>query len=106
MSVSSPVQSVSEQLAAAIAGLAPVTPAPMQALCQSLLIDVAGICISARQSDFMQATLAATDEAGDCTVIGQAAGRSPGMAAICNGTAAHGDDFDDTYEGGPAHAGA
>ncbi|MDP3671528.1 MAG: MmgE/PrpD family protein [Telluria sp.] len=106
MSVSSPVQSVSEQLAAAIAGLAPVTPAPMQALCQSLLIDVAGICISARQSDFMQATLVATDEAGDCTVIGQAAGRSPGMAAICNGTAAHGDDFDDTYEGGPAHAGA
>ena len=28
------------------------------------------------------------------------------MAAICNGTAAHGDDFDDTFEGGPAHAGA
>ena len=29
-----------------------------------------------------------------------------GMAALCNGTAAHGEDFDDTYEGGPAHAGA
>jgi 2-methylcitrate dehydratase PrpD len=27
-------------------------------------------------------------------------------AAFVNGTAAHGEDFDDTYEGGPVHAGA
>lgn len=106
MSVDYPVESVSEQLAAVIAALPPVTPAAMEMVCQSLLIDVAGICISARHSDFMQATLAATDEFGGCTVIGQAAGRSLGMAALCNGTAAHGDDYDDTYEGGPAHAGA
>jgi 2-methylcitrate dehydratase PrpD len=98
--------SVSERLAAAIAALPLVTPAPMEAVVKALLIDVAGICISARNSDFMQATLAATDEAGSCTVIGQPDGRTLGMAAICNGTAAHGDDFDDTYEGGPAHAGA
>lgn len=98
--------SVSEQLADVIAGLPHATPAAMETVCKSLLIDVAGICISARTSDFMQATLAGTDEPGACTVIGQAAGRSLGMAAICNGTAAHGDDFDDTYEGGPAHAGA
>ena len=97
---------VSEQLASVIARLPRAVPAATTAVCESLLIDVAGICISARRSDFMQATLAATDEAGACTVIGQANGRSLGMAAICNGTAAHGDDFDDTYEGGPAHAGA
>ena len=27
-------------------------------------------------------------------------------AALVNGTAAHGEDFDDTFEGGPVHAGA
>ena len=97
---------VSEQLAAVITQLPRTTPKAAEALCQSLLIDITGICISARHSDFMQSTLLATDEPGACTVIGQTAGRSVGMAAICNGTAAHGDDFDDTYEGGPAHAGA
>ena len=97
---------VSEQLAAVIAALPRDTPAATGSVCQSLLIDVAGICISARHSDFMQSTLAATDEPGACTVIGQASARSISMAAICNGTAAHGDDFDDTFEGGPAHAGA
>jgi 2-methylcitrate dehydratase PrpD len=78
----------------------------MEATCRSLLIDIAGLCIAARRTDFMRATLAATDEAGACTVIGQSQGRSVGMAALCNGTAAHGEDFDDTYEGGPVHAGA
>ena len=29
-----------------------------------------------------------------------------GGAAFVNGTAAHGEDFDDTFEGGPVHAGA
>ncbi len=101
-----PSISISEKMAAIIAALPRATPPAVEGVCQSLLIDVAGICMSARHSDFMQATLNATDEAGTCTVIGQAAGRSLGMAAICNGTAAHGDDFDDTYEGGPAHAGA
>src|SRR6266540_425042 len=27
-------------------------------------------------------------------------------AAMLNGTAAHGEDFDDTFEGGPVHSGA
>ena len=31
--------------------------------------------------------------------------RPPG-AALINGTAAHGEDYDDTFEGGPVHAGA
>jgi 2-methylcitrate dehydratase PrpD len=106
MSAAEKTPTVSEQIAAIIAALPRTTPPAMESVCQSLLIDVAGICVSARNSDFMQAALAATDEPGACTVIGKPTGRSIGMAAICNGTAAHGDDFDDTYEGGPAHAGA
>jgi 2-methylcitrate dehydratase PrpD len=101
-----PTRSISEQLAMGIAQLPRATPTATRTACQSLLIDVAGICIAARSSDFMQSTLAATDEPGGCTVIGQSAPRSLSMAALCNGTAAHGDDFDDTFEGGPAHAGA
>jgi 2-methylcitrate dehydratase PrpD len=106
MSQASQTATVSEQLAAVTAQLSDAPPSTMASVCQSLLIDITGICISARNSDFMQATRAATDEPGACTVIGQPDGRTIGMAALCNGTAAHGDDFDDTYEGGPAHAGA
>ena len=106
MGLATQTTSVSEQLATVIARLPRETPTATATVCQSLLIDVAGICIAARHSDFMQSTLAATDEPGDCTVIGQPAARSLSMAALCNGTAAHGDDFDDTFEGGPAHAGA
>ena len=106
MSPKESLSTISEQIAAVIAALPRAIPPVMENICQSLVIDVTGICVSARHSDFMQATLAATDEPGNCTVIGQQAGRSLGMAAICNGTAAHGDDFDDTFEGGPAHAGA
>ena len=97
---------VAESIAATIASLPRTTPLAMVATCRSLLIDIAGLCLAARHSDFMQATLAATDEPGACTVIGQREGRSVAMAALCNGTAAHGEDFDDTYEGGPVHAGA
>ena len=75
---------ISEQLAAVVAALPRTTPPGLEAVCKSLLIDVAGICMSARYSDFMQSTLAATDEPGACTVIGQSAGRSLGMAALCN----------------------
>lgn len=102
----SQLASVSEQLASVIAQMPLALPDAMETICQSLLIDVAGICISARNTDFMHATFASTDEPGMCTVIGQPGGRSIAMAALCNGTAAHGEDFDDTFEGGPAHAGA
>src|SRR3954452_9911097 len=106
MSLSPTSPTVAEQLADVIARLPAGAPAAMQTVCQSLLIDVAGLCIAARRSDFMQATFAATDDPGPCTVIGRPDPRSLSMAALCNGTAAHGEDFDDTYEGGPAHAGA
>jgi 2-methylcitrate dehydratase PrpD len=99
-------RSIAEQLAAVIAVLPDTLPEEPKVVCRSLLVDISGLCIAARGSDFMRSTLDATDEAGECTVIGQPHGRSVGMAALCNGTAAHGNDFDDTYEGGPAHAGA
>ena len=101
-----PELSVSERLAAAFAGMPPVLPAAVSQMCDSVLVDVAGLCVAARNSDYARATLTASGEPGPCTVIGHAGGYNVATAALCNGTAAHGEDYDDTYEGGPVHAGA
>ncbi|TMG80546.1 MAG: MmgE/PrpD family protein, partial [Betaproteobacteria bacterium] len=84
----------------------PTLPAAVAGMCDSMLMDVAGLCVAARNSDYVQATLRATAEPGACTLIGHAGGFNVATAALCNGTAAHGEDYDDTFEGGPVHAGA
>jgi 2-methylcitrate dehydratase PrpD len=71
-----------------------------------LLVDVAGLCVAARRQPYVKATLASADGGGACTAIGQAGAFSLFDAALINGTAAHGEDFDDTFEGGPVHSGA
>jgi len=71
-----------------------------------LVVDVVGLCVAARHADYMAAVLAATDRNGSCTAIGHQGGFSAFDAALINGTAAHGEDFDDTFEGGPVHSGA
>src|SRR3954467_2349997 len=73
---------------------------------QKLLIDVAGLCVAARHADYVQAALKGWESAGRCTAIGHARTLDAGGAGFVNGTAAHGEDFDDTFEGGPVHAGA
>jgi len=75
-------------------------------MCDAVLMDVAGLCVAARNTDYVQATLRACAEPGVCTSIGHARGCDVAAAALCNGTAAHGEDYDDTFEGGPVHAGA
>ncbi len=101
-----PQVSVSEQLAAAFAGMPAALPVAMADMCDAVLMDVAGLCVAARNSDYLQAALRATGESGECTLIGHVGGYNVATAALCNGIAAHGEDFDDTFEGGPVHAGA
>lgn len=102
-----PDVSVAERLAARIAALAPSRlPTPVQRKCEDLVVDVAGLCLGARRQDYVTAVLAACDDDGPCTAIGHARTVSAAGAAFVNGTAAHGEDFDDTFEGGPVHAGA
>ncbi len=72
---------------------------------RNLVLDVAGLCVAARNEDYVAATRAACDE-GACTAIGHTGGFDAFSAALINGTAAHGADFDDTFEGGPVHSGA
>lgn len=81
---------------------------------RKLFIDVAGLCLAARHEDYVAATLAATSDPlmrrsvreGGCTAIGHEGGYDSFGAALVNGTAAHGEDYDDTFEGGPVHSGA
>jgi 2-methylcitrate dehydratase PrpD len=95
--------SISERLADAVPT---AIPDAMRDLVEKLLIDVAGLCVAARKSDYVRAALAGWEANGSCTAIGHARALDAAGAAFVNGTAAHGEDFDDTFEGGPVHAGA
>ena len=75
-------------------------------MAEKLLIDVAGLCVAARRTDYVRASLAGWEASGGCTAIGHSRTLDAAGAAFVNGTAAHGEDFDDTFEGGPVHAGA
>jgi 2-methylcitrate dehydratase PrpD len=99
--------SVADILAHKIAALEPAQlPPAVRGKCEDLLVDVIGLCLTARNADYVKAALAGWDEEGSCTAIGHPRGMSAAGAAFVNGTAAHGEDFDDTFEGGPVHAGA
>src|SRR5262245_52192557 len=96
-----------EALADAIAAVdAGSLPADVRDTCARLLLDVAGLCLVARNTDYVRAARAAWTDPGPATVIGQGGTRSAAAAAFINGTAAHGEDYDDTFEGGPVHTGA
>ncbi|HET7594918.1 MAG TPA: MmgE/PrpD family protein, partial [Stellaceae bacterium] len=98
---------VAEQAARAIARLSPeALPASLRRVAEDLVLDIFGLCLAARRSDYAQAALAGWDGDGDGTAIGHQRRLSAAGAAFVNGTAAHGEDYDDTFEGGPVHAGA
>src|ERR1700761_2516652 len=102
-----PKISVTEHLVAKIGALdASKLPPAVREKCEELVIDVVGLAVTARNEDYVKAVLAACDDDGPCTAIGHARTLSAAAAAIVNGTAIHGEDFDDTFEGGPVHAGA
>src|ERR1700693_331653 len=102
-----PKPSVAETLADKIVALkAGSLPAATARKCEDLLIDVVGLCVTARNEDYVGSALAGWDDDGPCTAIGHKRTLNASGAAFVNGTAAHGEDFDDTFEGGPVHAAA
>jgi 2-methylcitrate dehydratase PrpD len=102
-----PETAVAEHLARKIGALDESRlPDAVRRRCEELLIDVVGLAITARHEDYVQSVIAACDDDGPCTALGHARTLSAAAAAIVNGTAIHGEDFDDTFEGGPVHAGA
>jgi 2-methylcitrate dehydratase PrpD len=90
----------------AAATTAGALPSAARATVVRLIYDVAGLCVAARNTDYVAAARASAVSTGAATAIGHAGGFGPYDAALINGTAAHGEDYDDTFEGGPVHAGA
>jgi 2-methylcitrate dehydratase PrpD len=106
-SASLPKIAVAEHLVERIQKVDPAKlPEATRTKCDDLLVDVVGLCVTARNEDYVQAQIAGWDDEGPCTAIGHKRSMSSAGAACVNGTAAHGEDFDDTFEGGPVHAGA
>jgi 2-methylcitrate dehydratase PrpD len=105
--MSAQTRSVAERLVDRVAELeAGRIPPEVRARCEDLLIDVAGLCVAARNTEYVGALIASVEGGGRCTAIGHSSGFGAEDAAMINGTAAHGEDFDDTFEGGPVHSGA
>lgn len=99
--------SVAERLGTWAASVDGATlPPGVRATCHRLLLDVGGLCVAARRTDYVAAMLASVEGGGRATAIGHDLALTSYDAALVNGTAAHGEDFDDTFEGGPVHAGA
>src|SRR5437773_2278662 len=93
------IRSVAERLVAATSSLSPGgIPAQVRLRCEDLLVDVGGLCAAARNSDYVRALVASVDGGGPCTAIGHAGSFRAEDAAMISGTAAHGEDFDDTFE--------
>ncbi len=101
------IKSVAELLAdCSVALSGDKIPAAVRACAEELLIDIAGLCVAARNTDYIRALIAGVDHGGQCSALGHSGGFSAEDAAMINGTAAHGEDFDDTFEGGPVHSSA
>ncbi|NKB20564.1 MAG: MmgE/PrpD family protein [Alphaproteobacteria bacterium] len=100
-------QSVSQEFCAWATALdANAIPTDVQTALNNALLDFTGLCVAARDLDYVQAMITACSAPGDCTAIGQAEPVDIASAALINGTAAHGEDYDDTFEGTPVHTGA
>ena len=109
MSASEPI--IAEHISAWAVGLSAGTiPASVCHTVQRLLLDISGLCVAARNSDYVRAILASCEDSGPYsnpyTLIGHEVELDLYSAALLNGTAAHGEDFDDTFEGTPVHVGA
>lgn len=102
-----PQIAIAEHLAQKICALdAARLPDAVRRKCEDLLVDVVGLAITAHNEDYVKSALAACEDDGPCTAIGHGRTLTAADAALVNGTAVHGEDFDDTFEGGPVHAGA
>jgi 2-methylcitrate dehydratase PrpD len=97
--------SVSQRLARGILACEPGKAPNARAIADRMLLDIGGLCVAARGQNYVRAAMQSVDGDGPCTVIGASRRLSAEGAAFVNGIAAHGEDFDDTYEGGPVHAG-
>ncbi|MDC0033241.1 MmgE/PrpD family protein [Alphaproteobacteria bacterium] len=103
--------SVSQQFCRWAAGFQTANiPDAVRGTLSAALLDYAGLCVASHGLNYVGAMIKAQKALGGgdgpCTVIGHGTGMDASGAALVNGTAAHGEDYDDTFEGTPVHTGA
>lgn len=102
-----PGEAIAERFARwAVALEAADIPSNVRETATRALIDHVGLAVSARHEPYVQAILDSIDGEGGCTAFGHARRLQAADAALVNGTAAHGEDYDDTFEGSPVHTSA
>lgn len=102
-----PGDAIAERFARWAVGLDAATiPAAVRETATRALIDHVGLTVSARDEPYVRAIVESTDGEGPCTAFGHDRGFDAAGAALVNGTAAHGEDYDDTFEGSPVHTSA
>ncbi len=98
---------ISERFSQFLDDLTPdALPGPVSDIVVRDLIDATGLCLAARKTDYIAQVLASLDASGPCTAIGHDIALDAAGAALVNGVAIHGEDFDDTLEGAPIRVGA
>ncbi len=86
MTAELPKNSVAETLAQKIAALkSDALPPSTTGKCEDLLIDVVGLCVTARNEDYVKSAIAASDDDGPCTVVGHRRTLTASGAAFVNG---------------------
>lgn len=102
-----PGAALAERYSEWLAGLRlPALPDRLCRVASLDLVDAAGLCIAARQEAYMAQVVSGWDSDGACTALGHGRGLDAAGAALANGIAIHGEDFDDTLEGAPIRVGA
>src|SRR2546426_10970947 len=94
------MSTLSEQLADAVQNARNVP----REMAEKLLIDVAGLCVAARNTDYVAAALAGWEASGGCTAIGHSRTLDAAGPALVHGTAAPRAGFGDSFEGGAGPA--
>jgi 2-methylcitrate dehydratase PrpD len=102
----SPGQTIAARISHWIAGLkVEDIPASVRRAVADTVIDTVALNIASVDTDYATAVKGAPASSGPCTVLGTSKTLDPWGAALVNGSIAHGEDYDNTYEGCPVHTG-
>ena len=78
-------------------------PKSVRQMLHRVTLDAYGLMLSARGNDYIKAIEGSCLDRGNSTAFGHGSRFTVQDAALINGTAIHGEDFDDTFEGTPVH---
>jgi len=94
---------LAEHIAAISTSKDATVPKSVRQMLHRVTLDAYGLMLSARGNDYIKAIEGSCLDQGNSTAFGHGSRFTVQDAALINGTAIHGEDFDDTFEGTPVH---